>query len=268
MAPVPACLLDAIDSGKIRIRVGKRNPAGNADGDAGWRLWDRYPVSFGDGMVRQGEFIELAPKDLEAFLLEARRRNLRLDANRYYFNNLYFDLSTASPAAGQGSSQPAASTAPAAAPASATQPATQPAAVWSKAVDGLQGRIVPVRKSIMNGTAMIEAYIELRNVSDKPLAVAWSTAQTKFRVADSQGKAPLRPSSIVYDGQAWRKEDLLIPPGGAVSLDASTNGAGVGADLGGYLCLGCDYCWEFKLADKEYSLSATMEIVDKPAKPD
>ena len=55
----------------------------------------------------------------------------------------------------------------------------KPSDDWSKAVNGLQARVVLVEKPRSNGTRMLHPYLELRNVDDMayPLKVRLGGAQ-------------------------------------------------------------------------------------------
>ena len=61
---------------------------------------------------------------------------------------------------------------------------------WSKAVNGLQARVVLVEKPRSNGTRMLHPYLELRNVDDLayPLKVRLGGAHAQFALVDADGK--------------------------------------------------------------------------------
>lgn len=61
---------------------------------------------------------------------------------------------------------------------------------WSKAVNGLQARVVLVEKPRFNGTRMLYPYLELRNVENmaEPLKVRLDRAHVKFALVDAEGK--------------------------------------------------------------------------------
>ena len=89
---VPPELLRDVDSHpNVRIRVGNRQEGiGPERRLAGWHVWDKYPVEYGDGMYTRGEFIRIDRKGFEAFLAEVRKRRLRLGTRRYYFDSRYY----------------------------------------------------------------------------------------------------------------------------------------------------------------------------------
>jgi hypothetical protein len=66
----------------------------------------------------------------------------------------------------------------------------KPSDDWSKAVNGLQARVVLVEKPRSNGTRMLHPYLELRNVDDMayPLKVRLGGAHAKFALVDAAGK--------------------------------------------------------------------------------
>ena len=79
--------------------------------------------------------------------------------------------------------------APKKAPMNAANP-VKPSEDWSKAVNGLQARVVLVEKPRSNGTRMLHPYLELRNVDDMtfPLKVRLGGAHVKFALVDAEGK--------------------------------------------------------------------------------
>lgn len=91
---VPPALLQDADAHKdIRVRVGdKQEGLGPDKHPAGWKLWDKYPVEYGDGMYTRGEFIRTDRAGLADFLEEVRKRGLRIKVHVYYFRSRYFVL--------------------------------------------------------------------------------------------------------------------------------------------------------------------------------
>ncbi|MBI5725765.1 MAG: HEAT repeat domain-containing protein [Planctomycetes bacterium] len=155
-------------------------------------------------------------------------------------------------------------------PSTSSAPASQPATSsadtsWSQAVNGLRGRVVLTRKSVMNGTTIIYAHLELLNITNESIKLAWSSERMKFRMVDSQGKDTPRPQSIIYSGRIGRKKDVVIPPGETVGLDMSTGGMGIGADMSGLIDLGPDNCWEFKSSDTNFYFKAVLEVPEDKA---
>ena len=84
--------LNDIDlKGRVLIKVGKKQPGGGSEHhDAGWKLWDTYPVFYGDIMSPQGEFIELTAAQLRPFLLRMREAGGILDTQPYSINSRYY----------------------------------------------------------------------------------------------------------------------------------------------------------------------------------
>jgi RNA polymerase sigma factor (sigma-70 family) len=88
----------------------------------------------------------------------------------------------------------------------------KPSDDWSKAVNGLQVRVVLVEQPRPNGTRMLRPYLELRNVGDTayPLKVRLGGAHVKFALVDADGKT-------VDDGQSLPRNGPHPDPG-TVSL--------------------------------------------------
>src|SRR5262249_46001405 len=93
------------------------------------------------------------------------------------------------------------------APMNAANP-VKPSDDWSKAVNGLQVRVVLVEKPRSNGTRMLHPYLELRNVDDMayPLKVRLGGAHVKFALVDADGK-------VVDDGQKGARDGHYPDPG-------------------------------------------------------
>ena len=94
-APFPEwnfSLLNDIDlNGKVLIKVGKKQLGLGPDRrDARWKLWDTYPVFYGDGMYTNGEFIEITAAQLRDFLLRMREAGGILDTEHYFINGRYY----------------------------------------------------------------------------------------------------------------------------------------------------------------------------------
>ncbi len=88
---------------------------------------------------------------------------------------------------------------------------------WSKAVNGLQTRVVLVEKPRSNGTRMLHPYLELRNVDDMayPLKVRLGGAHVKFELVDADRK-------VVDDGQSGVRDGHYPDPGTiSLPLDSS-----------------------------------------------
>jgi len=73
--PLPSFPLELtkdIDCGPVQVKVGD---AQKGTGPAGWKLWDTYPVSYGDGVSRSGEFITLDKTTFPAFLAKLQENH-------------------------------------------------------------------------------------------------------------------------------------------------------------------------------------------------
>jgi hypothetical protein len=81
--------------GGIRVRIGdKQEGLGPEDRQAGWKFWDRYPVSYGDGMYTQGEFITIDKTQLLEFLTTLYQKKLRMKRQPYFFGSAYYELAS------------------------------------------------------------------------------------------------------------------------------------------------------------------------------
>ncbi|MDQ7778877.1 MAG: hypothetical protein RDV41_04105, partial [Planctomycetota bacterium] len=79
--------------GPIRVRVGeKQEGMGEEVKEANWKLWDTYPVSYGDGMYTRGEFITLDQGNILQFLEKAGEKGGRLTVTFYFFKSRYYEL--------------------------------------------------------------------------------------------------------------------------------------------------------------------------------
>lgn len=83
----------ATRQGQILIRVGdKQQDSGPVLKQTGNKLWDTYPIYYGDGMYTRGEFIHLQPAQLRAFLLKLQEKDRRLQVHPYFFQLRYYGL--------------------------------------------------------------------------------------------------------------------------------------------------------------------------------
>lgn len=94
-------LRDLDETGAVRVRVGdKQEGMGPERRDAGWKLWDVYPVFYGDGMYTRGEFIEIDGGSLSSFLGQVREKRGSIAQQTYYFRSRYFVLELPGPDGG------------------------------------------------------------------------------------------------------------------------------------------------------------------------
>jgi hypothetical protein len=133
---------------------------------------------------------------------------------------------------------------------------------WSKPVNGLRARLVVVQKEPFNGTPVLVAYLELRNVSDRfnPLEVPWEQAELKFTVTDATGQA-VRPANGPYSEIRGPVGLLRLPFDSELRFNITHRGAGVPKDQGGILDLGVTSHWIFPPGDGQvYYLQGTLTL--------
>jgi len=96
LAAVDPLLAKAIDQyGGIEVRIGnKQEGGGPMVQQAGWKFWDRYPVSYGDGMYTDGEFITIEKTQLLEFLTALYHKKLQLKRHPYFFGSAYYELAS------------------------------------------------------------------------------------------------------------------------------------------------------------------------------
>jgi HEAT repeat protein len=93
---IPLRLLHDADAGDVQVRVGDKQVGLGPDiRSAGRKLWDTYPVVYGDGMYTRGEFITLTPAQLPTFLATLREKGGSLTRHTYYFQSGYYELKLA-----------------------------------------------------------------------------------------------------------------------------------------------------------------------------
>jgi hypothetical protein len=122
----------------------------------------------------------------------------------------------------------------------------KPSGDWSKAVNGLQVRVVLVEKPRSNGTRMLHPYLELRNVDDMayPLKVRLGGARhVRFDLVDADGKVVGNGVSLPRGGPHPDPGTITLPldsslrvgmyctnwgiPRGAAAMIATDSGAWV-----------------------------------------
>ncbi|MDD5492018.1 MAG: hypothetical protein PHV60_04985 [bacterium] len=87
-------LIKDIESyGSVRVKVGDQQENSALMGKkAGWKLWENYPVSYGDGKYIHGEFIEIAKAELLDFLRQVYKRGGIITEKYYFIQSRYFVL--------------------------------------------------------------------------------------------------------------------------------------------------------------------------------
>jgi RNA polymerase sigma factor (sigma-70 family) len=133
---------------------------------------------------------------------------------------------------------------------------------WSRPVNGLRARLVVVQKEPFNGTPVLVAYLELRNVSDRanPLEVPWEQAELTFTVTDATGRT-VRAANGPYSEVRGPVGLLRLPFGSELRFNITHRGAGVPKDQGGILDLGVMSHWIFPPGDGHvYYLEGTLTV--------
>jgi hypothetical protein len=133
---------------------------------------------------------------------------------------------------------------------------------WSQAVGPLEGRLVLSRSRVSNGTPIITARLDLKNVSggDNTVEFNLDRATTTWTVTDADGKdvAPTSPPGNWLSGPG-QKITLAAGEGGRLVL--SKSGAGIAPNRNGHLELGSDRVWVFDRTDKKtYYLQGKIEV--------
>jgi len=139
---------------------------------------------------------------------------------------------------------------------------------WSKPVDGLQGRLGVERKEPFNGTPVLIAYLELRNVSDRGnvMEVPIDLDKVEYTVTTVAGK-PVAATGLPWDGITVELGTLRLPHDSRLRFRVSQSGAGVPKDQAGLLDLGPSYAWVFKAGDEQtYRLHAKVTVKEGNAK--
>ena len=135
------------------------------------------------------------------------------------------------------------------------------AGAWSAAGGPLQGRLVLVRSGMSNGTPIITAYLDLRNVAggDNTVEVSPERARATWTVTDADGKtvAPINPSGT---GGQMPFDLVTLPARSSARLTLSKPGAEIAKKQDGHLVIEPDWEWVFGRADgKAYYLQGKFE---------
>jgi hypothetical protein len=135
---------------------------------------------------------------------------------------------------------------------------------WSEPVGPLQGRLVLVRDQVSNGTPIIAAYLDLRNVAggDNTVEFPLDRATMTWTVVDDYADSKdVPPSSPPWDAITAPPKNPTLPAGAAVRLVLSQTGGGIGKDQGGHLDLGPEKVWVFPRGDaRAYYLWGKIEV--------
>jgi hypothetical protein len=110
---------------------------------------------------------------------------------------------------------------------------------WSKAIDGVQGRLLASPDTPFNGTRMVAVYVELRNVSDvaNPMDIYYDFMSSfRGKVVDARSQelpAASLPTNIMSPLPCW----LALPNDGLLRFPVSVHGYGVPRNGGVMLSL-------------------------------
>lgn len=133
---------------------------------------------------------------------------------------------------------------------------------WSEPVGPLRGRLVLVRSGVSNGTPIITAYLELRNVAggDNTVEFNLDRATSTWTVTDDKGKA-VAPTSPSGNWLPTPTQKPTLTAGARERLVLSKSGAGIAKDQDGHLELGSERVWVFARGDgKAYYLQGKIEV--------
>jgi len=102
---------------------------------------------------------------------------------------------------------------------------------WSKTTRDIQARITLVEKSKVNGTRLLVAYLELRNVGSSayPIKVRCGPGHVKFELVDADGKA-VRGDSLPRDGHHAEPGTVSLPLDSSIRVSMYCSNWGVPRD--------------------------------------
>jgi hypothetical protein len=134
---------------------------------------------------------------------------------------------------------------------------------WSNIDNGLQARLsFAPQKEITNGTPILVAYLELRNVSDvgNVMEIPLDRDKVQFSVTDAAGKE-VAVYNGPYDGSIAPFGTLCIPHDGSLRFNIACRGAGIPKDQAALLDLGGRSSWVFPRGEKgAYFLQAKFSV--------
>ena len=134
---------------------------------------------------------------------------------------------------------------------------------WSNVVNGLQARLsFAPQKEITNGTPILVAFLEIRNVSDvgNVMEIPLDRDKIQFSVTDAAGKE-LTPYNGPYDGETVPFGTLRVPHDGSLRFNITCRGAGIPKDQAALLDLGGGSSWVFPRGGKgAYFLQARFSV--------
>lgn len=117
---------------------------------------------------------------------------------------------------------------------------------WSKTVRGLRARLSIERGHEVVGTPILQAYLELENVSDvaNTMIVPLDMDTITWKVLDAKG-APHPSYTGPFSGLSVSVGELRMPHDSNLRFNITRSGAGIKARQAGLLCLRHDAVWAF-----------------------
>lgn len=100
---------------------------------------------------------------------------------------------------------------------------------WSETVNGLQARLVVVKKENFNGTRWFVPYLEMRNVSDRaaPLEIRCDPAHLKIELLNGKGEPVSIGISTHMSGPALPLGTLILPIDSSIRVSLESRNFGV-----------------------------------------
>jgi hypothetical protein len=151
---------------------------------------------------------------------------------------------------------------------SAAPPKDEPPDFWSKPVNGLQARLAFTHRETVNGTPIINTYLELRNVSDTAVVmeIPFGKDHMQFTVTDENGNK-VAPADGPFDEITCEIGTLRLPLDSWMRVNIASRGAGIPKDQAAHLDLGPMTHWYFPRGEqKSYYLQAKYTIAEPQRK--
>jgi len=132
---------------------------------------------------------------------------------------------------------------------------------WSQELNGLQARLSMRQRCICNGTAIINTYLEIKNVSDSasPIIIAVDEKKMAFRVTGADGYEVSRHHGI-FDGYLVPTPELVLPVDSIIRFRIGSPGYGIPSDQAAIVDLGARDAWVLPRDGKSYFLQCVLEI--------
>jgi len=134
--------------------------------------------------------------------------------------------------------------------------------VWSKPVNGIQGRLTFSKGDVVVGTRIIKVYLELRNISDvlNPIEIPYDpTKSVRGELFNSAGK-PVPKANVPADIMSPSPFTLALPYDSTLRFDVTARGYGIMPHQGSLIGL---HSGAWLVKDDELSncyLGATFEV--------